>query len=105
MYNFKEVKKTKTKVDYHAIFSILCNINTAIRLNITKLVLILVIPCYCHKCDDFSSRGIMLVDSSLILVIAMQQTFKDPSIADWAKVASKIYNLATKWGKGDYKTF
>lgn len=75
------------------------DINTAIGLNIAKLVTTLVIPRHCRKYDAFSSGGIILVDSSLIRVVAVQQTFKDPSMADWAKVAGENHGLTIEWGK------
>jgi hypothetical protein len=104
MYDFEEVEKTKTKVDCHATFGLPYDINTAIGLNITKLVTTLVIPRHCRKYDAFSSGGIILVDSSLIPVVAVQQTFKDPSMADWAKVAGENHGLTIEWGKGNYKS-
>jgi hypothetical protein len=104
MYDFEEVEKTKTKLDCHATFGLRTDINTAIGLNIAKLVTTLVIPRHCRKYDAFSSGGIILVDSSLIPVVAVQQTFKDPSMADWAKVAGENHGLTIEWGKGDYKT-
>lgn len=42
MYDFEEVEKDQTKVDCHATFGLPYDINTAIGLNITKLVTTLV---------------------------------------------------------------
>jgi hypothetical protein len=97
MYDFEEVEKGKTKVDCHATFGLPYDINTAIGLNITKLVTTLVIPRHCRKYDAFSSGGIILVDSSLIPVVAVQQTFTVPSMADWAKVAGEKRSGVCRW--------
>ncbi|GAM38921.1 hypothetical protein TCE0_034r10049 [Talaromyces pinophilus] len=89
MYDFEEVEKDKTKVDCHATFGLPYGINTAIGLSIAKLVTTLVIPRHCRN---------------LIPVVAVQQTFTDPSMADWATVAGENHGLTIEWGKGEYKS-
>jgi hypothetical protein len=104
MYDFEEVEKTETKLACDATFGLATDSSTALGINITKLVTTLVIPRQSRKKDAFSSGSIILVDSSLIPVVAIQQTFKDPSMADWAKVAGENHGLSIEWTEGNYQT-
>ncbi|KAL5339783.1 hypothetical protein BJX70DRAFT_397491 [Aspergillus crustosus] len=71
---------------------------TALGLNITKLVAILGIPHGFRKKDAFETKAIILVDSSLIPYVPIQQNLTKKCMADWAVVLSEDQGLTIEWG-------
>lgn len=65
----------------------------AIGINITGLVATLGIPHSMRRKDAFEMKGIILVDSSLIPYMPVQQNLTKACMADWTKVLGENQGL------------
>ncbi|EFR04463.1 hypothetical protein MGYG_07471 [Nannizzia gypsea CBS 118893] len=102
IFDFETVEKTTATLTCHDTFGIEHDETTAIGINITKLVTTLILPRQFRKYDAFSSKAIILVDTSLIPVIPVLSRFTASAMADWATVASKNHGVSVKWAEGDH---
>jgi hypothetical protein len=103
MFDFSAVVDVSTTtLKPHGTCGLYLDANTALGINITRLVANLIVPEDYRKRDVFDAKGLILVDSSLIPVIPVQQTFSDMCMMDWAKIAGANHGLSFAWTKGDH---
>lgn len=103
LYDFEKGEVSTANLKFDETFGLLPDRTTALGLNIAKLVTTMVVPRDQRKHDAFSSKGIVLVDSSLIPLVGVQQNLTSACMADWKVVAGKNQGLTIEWGKGSSK--
>ncbi|KAF9884304.1 hypothetical protein FE257_001882 [Aspergillus nanangensis] len=99
-----EVELSTAQLACHETFGLVPNGKRALGLNMSKLVTTLMVPRAFRKDDALEAKAVVLVDSTLIPLVGLQQTLSDKCMADWAKITGATQGLVIEWGKGDWKT-
>jgi hypothetical protein len=99
----KDPSKVQTTIDCDTTLGLDVHDKTALAINPAKLVTTLIVPREFRELDAFTSKAVILVDSSLIPTAPLQQTLSSQCMADWAVVMGANQGLSIEWKKGDYK--